>query len=239
MNRVDYTKLTTLASDKDARIRLAKDSSDALYYYTMAIGNTIEKSSLWNEAEMAMITASLNRWVLHKNDISNEKYSCGDIVLLELGMNFSPELSYSHVSLVLENIGNMVMIVPATSTEKVYNEAYHPQDNPNGKWYYRRVTTKDGFPKNCSLILSNLKVVAKSSIIKPIGRLTEDINIEDSLYREIRNTILAHTFSKEYVSFIKTKSNNESMKSKIEMLEEKIEQLVEENKVLTELLDNA
>ena len=239
MNRVDYSKLTALSSDKNARINLAKDSSDALYYFTMALGNTIDTSSSWSESEMAMITASLNRWVLHKNDISNTKYSCGDIVLLEFGMNYSPELSYNHAALILEDIGDMVMVVPATSTEKVYNIAYHPKDNPNGKWYYRRVMKKDGFTKDCSLILSNLKVVAKSSIIRTIGNLTEDINNKNSLFREVRNTILAHTFSKEYVSFIKEKDNSTNMKNKIEELEEKVKCLTEENRLLTELIDNA
>ena len=62
--RVNYSDLNTVASDKDARKRLAKDSSISLYNFTMALGNTIESSSSWNEAEMAMITESLNRWVL-------------------------------------------------------------------------------------------------------------------------------------------------------------------------------
>lgn len=185
MNRIDYSKLISLAANKDARINLAKDSSDALYNFTMAIGNTIDKSSLWTESEMAMITSSLNRWILHKEDSSNIQYLCGSIVYLDLGMNYSPDLSYNHIALVLEDIGSMVMIIPATSTEKIFESAYHPIDNPNGKWYYRRVSTKDGFTKNCSLILSNLKIVAKSSIIKTVGSLTEDINDANSILEKL------------------------------------------------------
>ena len=70
--------------------------------------------------------------------------------------------------------------------------------NKNGNWYYYEVDKSDGFAERCVLILGNVCTISKGRLLEKKGHLTCDITDDNSLYREIRNIMMQHLFSKEY-----------------------------------------
>lgn len=141
--------------------------------------------------------------------------------MVDLGLSYAPELSYGHPALVLEEWKNLMFIVPATSSSSKLMQAYHPTDNPEGKWYYRKVGRVDGFAHDCVLIINNAKIISKSSILSPMGKLTCDLHDETQLFREVKNTLLKHLFYREW-------SANQNLNQAYNELQENFNLLMEE-----------
>lgn len=131
--RIDYRKLGQIAIDPNFRNIPAKDTSDVLANYLYLMSNLNADVDAWSASEMAMITNSLNRWQDKKTNLSRQQVSVGDILMVDLGLHYAPELSYGHPALVLEEWKNLMFIVPATSSSSKLSQAYHPEDNPSGK----------------------------------------------------------------------------------------------------------
>lgn len=187
---------------------------------------------------MAMIVSSMNRWVT-KKDISNgNTYGIGKIVQLDWGINYSPELSYKHPAVIVEEWKNSMLVVPTTSTAGKVSEAYHPIDNPEGKWYYRKVGVNEGFLHECALVLDNAKIMAKSRIISVSGNITGNINEEENVFREIRRTMIQHFFSKEWIQYQKLVQKYEKLDKQNAELQEKYNYLLQENTQLKSANNN-
>ncbi len=201
--KVDYKKLSQIANDPACRRQKAKDTSDVLANYLYMMSNLCADADVWSASEMAMIINSLNRWQYKKiqlNQLNHSEVAAGDIVMVDLGLCYTPELSYGHPALVLEAWAGLIFIVPATSSPSGLEQAYHPTDNPSGRWYYRKVEVSDGFSHDCVLILNNAKIISKFSILSRVGRLTCNLSAEGQLFREIKNTLLEHLFPKEWTA---------------------------------------
>lgn len=198
--RVDYRKLGQIAIDPNYRNQPAKDTSDVLANYLYMMSNLNADVDDWSASEMAMITNSLNRWQDKKSLLNHQQISVGDILMVDLGLCYAPELSYAHPAVVLEEWKNLMFIVPVTSSSSKLAQAYHPTDNPIGKWYYRKVGISDGFAHDCVLIINNAKIISKSSILSPMGKLTCNLQDETQLFREVKNNLLEHLFHREWMA---------------------------------------
>ncbi len=187
-------------------------------------------SSNISEEEIADITKSLFNWTQRKNyikykvkDLTTRQFvegmiNPGDIFLVDLGINYKPECSYAHPALVLEEVDNMVAIIPTSSNTDKINEAYDPIKNPTGKWYYKTVDNTNGFGCTCVLMLNNLKVISKGRLLDYKGHLNEDINRPDSLYVEIKNTLFKRLLPKQFISYQKLLQENDQLKKELEAL---------------------
>lgn len=131
--RVDYKKLGQIAINPDYRNQPAKATSDVLANYLYLMSNLNSDVDIWSAAEMAMITNSLNRWQDKKAQINSQNISVGDIIMVDFGLCYAPELSYAHPALVLETWSNLIFVVPATSSSSKLALAFHPVDHPDGK----------------------------------------------------------------------------------------------------------
>lgn len=219
--KVDYKKLGQIAIDPYYRNQLAKDTSDVLANYLYMMSNLNSDVDIWSASEMAMITNSLNRWQDRKTLLNHQQISVGDILMVDLGLCYAPELSYGHPALVLEEWKNLMFIIPVTSSSSKLAQAYHPTDNPAGKWYYRKVSISDGFSHDCVLIVNNAKIISKTSILSPMGKLTCDLQNETQLFREVKNTLLKHLFHKEWTA-------NQTLAQAYNELQEKFDSLQKE-----------
>lgn len=155
--QIDYEKLASIATDPASRSIMAKDTSEVLASYMKILSNLIFAAERLSESEMAMIIGSLNRWVTKKDISVSRSYGVGKIVQMEWGNNFSPELSYKHPAIIIEEWANTVLVISTTSAPAKVADAYHPIDNPSGKWYYRKVGVAEGLAHDCALILNNAK----------------------------------------------------------------------------------
>lgn len=120
-----------------------------------------------------------------------------------MGNNFSPELSYKHPAVIIEERKTTVLVIPTTSTSSKIASAYHPIDNPSGKWFYRKVGVAEGFAHDCALIINNAKIMSKTRITSISGNLTGSLNDENNIFREIRKTMIKNFFTKEWLEYQK------------------------------------
>lgn len=162
----------------------------------------INKFSIMTEYETGLFIQSFDKW-LDRKDIVNRtendvKVEVGDICMLDWNINYNPELSYVHPGLIIEDINNMILVVPVSGQQDKIDVAYHPEDNPDGDQNYRKVKVDDGFLKDSVLFISEMKVISKSRIINKIGSLTCSLLDEDSLFRELRWNMINCYFPYEY-----------------------------------------
>lgn len=230
--QINYEKLATVATNPTSRSTLAKDTNETLFSYLQLLSNLIYAGEKLSEGEMAMIITSLNRWITRKDISVSNSYGIGKIVQMELGTNFSPELSYKHPVVIIEEWKNTVLVIPTTSSPSKIANAFHPIDNPNGKWYYRKVGTAEGFAHDCALILNNAKIMSKTRITSISGNITGNLSDENNVFREIRRTMIRNLFKKEWLEYRHLALKYEEEKKKNLSLQEAYDKLLEENKLL-------
>ena len=177
----------------------AYDNNVVSHSFLGILSKIINRFENYSEYEVGLFVKSLDKW-LDKKDIVNTpensiEINVGDICMIDWNMNYTPELSYIHPCIVIEDINNMISVLPVSSSH--YEEAYHPTDNPDGNKYYRRVDICDGFQKECTVYLDGMKVISKSRIIRKLGSLSCDLKDEIGLYREIRRNLLQIYFPYE------------------------------------------
>ena len=199
MARVDFGLLDKIIKDESSESRSAGDSSICLSQFLNIISNITSQANDFTESDLALLTKSLQQF-LHRRSFTSckEEIKVGDIFNIDFGINYEPEMSYNHPGLILEEVGDLVLAVPTSTSTKKLQNAYHHTKNKNGNWYYYEVDKSDGFAERCVLILGNVCTISKGRLLEKKGHLTCDISDENSLYREIRNIMLQHLFSKEY-----------------------------------------
>ena len=199
MARVDFGLLDKIIKDESSESKSAGDSSICLSQFLNIISNITSQANDFTESDLALLTKSLQQF-LHRRSFTSckEEIKVGDIFNIDFGINYEPEMSYNHPGLILEEVGDLVLAVPTSTSYKKLQNSYHPIKNKNGYWYYYEVDKSDGFAERCVLILGNVCTISKGRLLEKKGHLTCDISDENSLYRKIRNIMLQHLFSKEY-----------------------------------------
>ena len=199
MARVDFGLLDKIIKDESSESKSAGDSSICLSQFLNIISNITSQANDFTESDLALLTKSLQQF-LHRRTFTScrEDIKVGDIFNIDFGINYEPEMSYNHPGLILEEVGDLVLAVPTSTSSKKLQNAYHPIKNKNGQWYYYEVDKTDGFAERCVLILGNVCTISKGRLLEKKGHLTCDISDENSLYRKIRNIMMQHLFSKEY-----------------------------------------
>lgn len=233
--RFDKNEINIEIKKKDAKSINAYDTSKILKNYLALQNKMNENLQDMNMHEMGLFCKSMHKWLRDKNKINelNEKISVGDICMIDWSVNYKPELSYYHPAIVLEEVNNMFLVVPTSSKPQSISKAYHPQDNPKGKWYWRKVNKNDGFSEECLVLLDNLKVISKTRIMCKMGRLSCELTDEDGLFRELRRSIIKNMFKGEYKKYKSLLENDEE----ISRLKEEIEQLKKQNELLIKQRD--
>ena len=163
--------------------------------------------------------------------------SISDIFYADLGINYKPEFSYHHPVVILEKIGGMYLVVPVSTTPDNIKNAFHPTDNPDGNKMMRKVygndmgDKSDGFEKTGAILLSDIKVISAGRLISKKGKL-KNINLQDSLFKEIKNTIFKLAFPKENIRLYKINNEFTSLQQKYTELEHNYNVLKQEHDTL-------
>lgn len=199
MARVDFNALDKIIRDNSSETRNAGSSSVCLSQFLNIISNFTSKANDFTESDLALLTKGLQQFLNRRTFTGcKENIQVGDIFNVDFGINYEPEMSYNHPGLILEEIGDLILVVPSSTSPIKLSNAYHPVKNKNGNWYYYEVDKSDGFAERCVLILGNVCTISKGRLLEKKGHLTCDITDENSLYRQIRNIIMQHMFAKEY-----------------------------------------
>lgn len=223
--RVEFGELKKIIKDKTSKNKLAKDSSVCLSEFIASVNNYVEHSHSLKQDEMANVTMSVQNWVLRRGYTSFNKgtVDIGDIFYADLGLNYKPEYSYHHPVIVLEKVGNRVMVVPVSTSKDNIDEAYHPIDNLEGSKFLRKVygdecgAESDGFERTGAILLTDIKIISQDRLIEKKGAL-KDISNKDSLFQEIKYKVFTYAFPKQNIELFKTKRDYEHLKEEHEKL---------------------
>lgn len=199
MARVDFNALDKIIRDDSSETRNAGNSSVCLSQFLNIISNFTSKANDFTESDLALLTKGLQQFLNRRTFTGcKENIQVGDIFNIDFGINYEPEMSYNHPGLILEEVGDLVLVIPSSTSSTKLSNAYHPVKNKNGYWYYYEVDKCDGFAERCVLILGNVCTISKGRLLEKKGHLTCDMINENSLYRNIRNIMMQHLFAKEY-----------------------------------------
>ncbi len=121
----------------------------------------------------------------------------GDICYIDYGQVYRNETGYQHFGLVLNIFARKAMVIPMTSNEQTYRNAYDPVDNPNGKRHLMRLGMIAGMAKPSVMFLNDIKYVNTARIIDIKARLST----ESQLYWDIKRRVLCTSFGKPDMAF--------------------------------------
>jgi mRNA-degrading endonuclease toxin of MazEF toxin-antitoxin module len=235
---VDFKLLQKIATDVNAKNKQVKDSSVVLSQYLNLLSNFLPMCNNLYEDELAMLIISMQTWMNRRNDLTaNFNCNLGDIVYTDLGITYKLELSYAHPVVIIENIGNMVLVVPVTTSQEKVNEAYHPIDNIDGNKYIRKVNKdEDNFEETCAVLISNIRTISPGRLIRRKDKLRQNISDPNSLFVEIKNKIFEYYLPKYYYFFKKISSELENKNQEIEDLNTKIIEMMKKIDDLEQIL---
>ena len=189
--KVDFSRLQKIIADDDSKGKIANNTSICLDEYMNYITNYLLKCKELNEEELAMLVISEQNWLLRRDFFTSKAtVDIGDIFYADLGKNYKPECSYGHPVLVMEIIGNMIFVVPVSSSKDKIKEAYHPINNKDGNKNLRKVTIEEGFNSECSLLLSNARTISGGRLLEKKENIFNSDKGKE-LFEEIKNTMLA------------------------------------------------
>lgn len=239
--RVEFNELKNIVKDRSSKLKRAEESSACLRGFIASVINLIESCLTLMQDEMANVIMSLQNWVIRRSFTSYKRgdVKIGDIFYADLGLNYVPEYSYHHPVIVLEKIGNRVMVVPVSTSPDNISNAYHPIDNPTDSKYLRKVygndygQNSDGFEKTGAVLLSDLKVISQGRLIEKKGEL-KNINNKDSLFQEIKNKVFALTFPRQNIELYNAKRDYEILKVNFDSLKNEHNRLIDEYNILKE-----
>ncbi|MGD9570029.1 MAG: type II toxin-antitoxin system PemK/MazF family toxin [Sedimentibacter sp.] len=201
MARVEFSELDKIIRDLSSETRIAKDGSIPLSQFLNLLSNFADKANSFTESDLSLFTKSFQQYLNRRTfKTCRETVNVGDIFNVDFGINYEPEMSYNHPALILEVVGDLVLVVPTSTSPSKLSNAYHPKNNPSGCWYYYEVSKSDGFAEKCTLILGNVCTISQGRLLEKKGHLTEDINKNNSLYKQVKHIILEKVFYREYNS---------------------------------------
>lgn len=230
--KVDFSRLQKIIADDDSKNKLSNNASVCLDEYMNYITNYLLKCKELNEEELAMLVISEQNWLLRKDFFTSKAtVNIGDIFYADLGKNYKPECSYGHPVLIMELIGNMIFVVPVSSSKDKIKEAYHPIDNKDGNTNLRKVTAEEGFKSECSLLLSNARTISGGRLLEKKENIFNSEKGKE-LFEEVKNTMLLRYFPKQKIKMDKLITEtergikeNKELKDEIETLKKQIVEL--------------
>lgn len=230
MASIDFAKLQNVVRDPSSITRNVKSSNRCYPEYNSLISNYMVKHNSFKEKESALHILSMQNWIQRKEiTTSSTAPDYGQIWFTDLGSNYKPECSYLHPAVVIEMIGNLVLVIPSTTSPQLLADAYHPTDNPTGDKFYRKVGLAEGFANDCVLIISNIRAISKGRLIDLKGTMP-DVNdpTKSSVFWEIKNRCFEFSFPKKNIEIYKLTQKNQQLEKDKTDLEKEILRLKKE-----------
>lgn len=168
----------------------------------------INKFERTKSYQTGLFVKSMNDWIdRHNNnnvplDSNLTNINIGDILMIDWNISYSPELSYEHPCVVIDEIENFLFVLPVSGQKQYLEIGYHPIEQIEGDKNYRIVDTIDGFNKRCVIHINQAKTISKTRILYKIGNLQTDSEGKCHLLEEIKLEMLNKYFTLEYNSLL-------------------------------------
>ena len=141
------------------------------------------------------------------------------IIFVELGKSYSPELAYAHPCLLLNYNDRLCKILPITSSNSITSRAYHPVINPSGtKTYFLIPANTCALTKDSAVYVRQYKTISESRIIKYIDKNGLPID----MYKAIRDLAFKDCFDDFHYKIAMLQRDNIKLKDEIETLKQEL-----------------
>lgn len=145
--------------------------------------------SLLEEKELTQeILSELNYRIRRKyksSELLGMKVRQGDICYIDFGKNYINEAGYQHFGLVLNTFNSKILVVPMSSNESMYHQAYCEETFPYGKQHLMRLQEISGLHRKSVLFLNDLKFINSSRIIS----IQAHLDIRSPMFIKVQNRI--------------------------------------------------
>ena len=157
-------------------------------YHTLKVVSSVPDDE---KEQIRKSTKTWNNRRKHTVFADRAKLQSGQILWIDFGRAFEPEMAYTHPSLLLSYENKMCKVLPITSNTKRFKNAYHPEDNPTGdKLQYFVKAGECSLPKDSVILIEQLRTLSESRIIR-----IDDVNpIAQDIYGEITQILFEHLF---------------------------------------------
>lgn len=143
-----------------------------------------------NQKEVQAHLISEANWVLRNKAKSCEQFRVkirvGDICYIDFGPAYLNEAGFQHFGLILSIMNSKAFVVPMTSNNATYRQAYDPILFPCGKKHLMRLGLIEGLKKESVLFLNDCKYINTARIIDVKAHL----DVEGSLFHSIKKRVL-------------------------------------------------
>lgn len=156
----------------------------------------------FNADELDRFSKSDFRWVINKGKPFRQKsVKKGEIYQFEFGKNYTPEMSYEHLGLVIGVKQKLLYVLPIFSYDPhKHPDIYHPKDHPDSKSNMFLLKNHE-FPfisRDSVLKLNDIRTVSVNRILyQQKGRLSPD----SDTYKQIEHLTLQKYFPSFYHDF--------------------------------------
>lgn len=156
-----------------------------------AIGKIISKFQRYNRSEQLRISKSISNWTRNYSRdsfIDEDSLKARQIIFVDFGLCITPEMAYYHPALILKVENHRCVVLPCTSNESKFDEAYHPIYNQEGnKSFYRLYANNGGLLKNTAIDITQIRTIS-------FGRIKTIFDIQGIELEDFKNVVsLAHS----------------------------------------------
>lgn len=154
-----------------------------------AIGKLIKSISTTTNIDIRCAAKSYEHYSneLLLNFDYSVSYKIGDVCWVEFGNNLMPEMSYSHMAVIMKRFGKLYYALPITTLDRskpLMADAYHPVYNPAGKkeYFFMKGTDYSFLSHDSVIKLSDLKSISVKRIKTRCGSMpSDDFNILENI----------------------------------------------------------
>lgn len=166
-----YTQ--NIPSNKKKQAKKTSSIILAILQYTYNYTQGLKRQNAYDAA--SILYSDMN-WIKKRHlakaideDENVIKPKIGNLYYIDYGNTFNGEIGYRHHGVCIGKSRNKILIVPTRSGADVFQNSYHPTNNPNGKIVYRQGLQSEGFIKDCVLLIDDIKYISPARIDKESG----------------------------------------------------------------------
>ena len=219
---VNFKKLKgIIQNDKIYKSMPSIESPEVLTEFTAVLANLIEKGHKLTALELAYITKSIQEWQIKNYKPSAfPNWNIKEIYYADLGIVYDPEFGFSHPVLIIEELGDLALVVPSSTNQTKINAAFHPVDNPSGDPKMRKVKGSEGFLEESALLLSSMRTISSSRFHDKVGAICDD-----KLFQEIKEQALQVCFPQQFIELRNLRDSQETWLAELSKKEKQIDEL--------------
>lgn len=118
--------------------------------------------------------------------------SPGDICYMDFGQAYLHEMGFQHFGLIINIWLGKALVIPMTSNERTYANAWDRDDNPYGRKNLMRIDHVAGLQKPSVLFLNDMRFVNTARVIDVTGHM----DVRSDQFRSVEERIYAHVFQR-------------------------------------------